>query len=69
MQPPGQRILDRRRAMEHEVYKKDFQHDWRGRYSEFNRMYDRDTLFDLQSGGRSKAILMSLPAEASWCYD
>jgi coproporphyrinogen III oxidase len=62
-------IVERRRGMGYGQRELDFQSYRRGRYVEFNLVYDRGTLFGLQSGGRTESILMSLPPRASWRYD
>ena len=62
-------IVKRRRDMEYGAPEKDFQRYRRGRYVEFNLVYDRGTIFGLQSGGRTESILMSLPPEVSWRYN
>jgi coproporphyrinogen III oxidase len=62
-------IIQRRNDTSYGEKQRDFQLHRRGRYVEFNLVYDRGTLFGLQSGGRTESILMSLPPEVRWGYD
>ena len=67
--PAYQPLLEKRRGLTYGERERDFQAYRRGRYVEFNLVYDRGTLFGLQSGGRTEAILMSLPPVVKWRYD
>ncbi|MBK1705690.1 oxygen-dependent coproporphyrinogen oxidase [Halochromatium glycolicum] len=67
--PAYQAIVQRRKGTPYGERERAFQTYRRGRYVEFNLVYDRGTLFGLQSGGRTESILMSLPPQVSWRYD
>lgn len=62
-------IVQRRRNTPYSAEQKAFQEFRRGRYVEFNLVYDRGTLFGLQTGGRTESILMSLPPTVRWGYN
>lgn len=62
-------IVERRKDCEYGERERDWQAYRRGRYVEFNLVWDRGTLFGLQSGGRTESILMSMPPVANWRYD
>lgn len=62
-------IVERRKTTDSDQQQRDFQLYRRGRYVEFNLVYDRGTLFGLQSGGRTESILMSLPPLVKWQYN
>jgi coproporphyrinogen III oxidase len=67
--PAYEPIVARRKDTSYGERERDFQAYRRGRYVEFNLVYDRGTLFGLQSGGRAESILMSLPPLVKWRYD
>jgi coproporphyrinogen III oxidase len=62
-------IVEKRKSHAYSQKHRDFQCYRRGRYVEFNLVYDRGTLFGLQFGGRTESILMSLPPVVHWQYD
>jgi coproporphyrinogen III oxidase len=61
-------IVERRKDLSYGQREREFQLDRRGRYVEFNLVWDRGTHFGLQSGGRTESILLSMPPLASWAY-
>ena len=61
-------IANKRKNIKFSDTEKDFQLIRRGRYVEFNLIYDRGTLFGLQSNGRIESILASLPSNVKWSY-
>ncbi|HSC68235.1 MAG TPA: oxygen-dependent coproporphyrinogen oxidase [Cellvibrio sp.] len=67
--PAYRPIVNARKAMSFTERERDFQLYRRGRYVEFNLVYDRGTLFGLQTGGRTESILMSLPPLVRWEYN
>lgn len=62
-------IVQRRKDMPYGERERDFQAYRRGRYVEFNLVYDRGTIFGLQSNGRTESILLSMPPIVKWRYD
>ncbi len=62
-------LVEKRQHTSYGERERDFQAYRRGRYVEFNLVWDRGTLFGLQSGGRTESILMSLPPVVKWRYD
>lgn len=67
--PAYEPIVRRRKQESYTQQQRLFQEFRRGRYVEFNLLYDRGTVFGLKTGGRVESILMSLPPQARWLYD
>ncbi len=67
--PTYTEIVERNRSKKFSAAEKDWQLLRRGRYVEFNLVYDSGTRFGLETNGRIESILMSLPAQANWAYD
>jgi len=67
--PAYSRIVNKNRALPFTAENKEWQLMRRGRYAEFNLVYDRGTRFGLETGGRTESILMSLPPLAQWTYN
>ena len=61
-------IVERRKGLDYGERERQFQLYRRGRYVEFNLVWDRGTHFGLQSGGRTESILLSMPPEVRWSY-
>jgi coproporphyrinogen III oxidase len=62
-------IVERRRSLPYTPAQREWQELRRGRYVEFNLLYDRGTTFGLETNGRTESILMSLPPRVAWRYD